>query len=143
VKLQHDLFDKRYRVFDATQRLVNFCSAGAVSEENMQAFLLDTGAGSFLFNDDELFRYLNDIEKRARDLQAICDEIRRPGESFHPRFNFKLPEDKTNAMDAINKHQMWFSEQLGKLESKFERSMKLDRSRWRQFWQKLRRFGRS
>lgn len=135
VKLQHDLFDRRYRVFDATQRLLNSCAAGSASEEDMRAFLLDTGARAFLFNDDKLIGYLNDIQVRARDLQALRSEMSRPGKILHPRFNFNLEEDKTKAMDALSKHQTWFPEQLGMLVSKFEPSLKLDKSRWRHFFQ--------
>jgi hypothetical protein len=38
VKLQHDLFDRRYGVFDATRKLLaNICAKGNASEEDMRA----------------------------------------------------------------------------------------------------------
>src|SRR5438105_2018099 len=69
VKLQHDLFERRYKVFDATRKLlISILVTGTASEEARRAFALDTVDAVFLF-DDDLARYLKEMGKRAVILQ--------------------------------------------------------------------------
>lgn len=119
VKLQHDLYDRRYRVFDATRTLlVNLCRKGNASDEDMRAFVLGTGDAAFLFG-DALTRYLEDMTKRASDLHSI-----------HLMIENRLsnaPPVKEQTRDRITEHQKWFGEQLTKIVSKFEPDLKLDK----------------
>jgi hypothetical protein len=70
-KLRHDLFEKRYRVFDAARKLL--CEVAvhrSVSDDDLRAFVVSIGDAMFLFNDD-LSSYLVEIRDRAQKLRSV------------------------------------------------------------------------
>ena len=70
VKLQHDLYVRRFRVFDAARRFVaNICSNGTTTDEDVRAFIVGTGDAVFLF-DDALGKYLDEMRSRASEMQS-------------------------------------------------------------------------
>jgi hypothetical protein len=117
VKLQHDLFDRRYRVFDATRILLaNICAKGNASEEDQRAFVLGTGEAAFLFNDD-LTRYLEEMGRRVVVLQNCR----------HMLETLPVGVERTKVVDVMTDHRMWFHVELSSLVSKFEPFLKLDK----------------
>jgi hypothetical protein len=59
-KLAHDLFDRRFKVYDATRRmLVEVGRTRNASNEVIDAFTVNTAEAIFLF-DDDLAKYLNE-----------------------------------------------------------------------------------
>ena len=118
VKLQHDLYDRRYRVFYAARTLLaNIGLKGSASDDDVHAFMRDTSDAVFLF-DDELPKYLEEMGKRA--------------------FRHAGPVNG----DVMIEY-MWFGEQLSTLVSKFEPFLKLDKRQrgvaWRLRWRRSRR----
>jgi hypothetical protein len=70
-KLRHDLYEKRYRVFDAARKLL--CEVAVhrnASDDDLRAFVIGTGDAVFLFNED-LSGYLLEIRDRAQKLQSL------------------------------------------------------------------------
>lgn len=64
-KLQHDLYDRRYAVFQAVRRFLNEASVRKiVSDETVRSFVLGTSDATFLF-DDKLAAYLTEIREHA------------------------------------------------------------------------------
>ena len=71
VKLQHDLFDRRYAVFQAVRRFLDEAvSQQVVSNEMFQSFILGTVDATFLF-DDRLAVYLKEMRDHAAKAQSI------------------------------------------------------------------------
>jgi len=131
VKLQYDLFDKRYPVFDATRKLLTF-NVICPSNEDVQKFTLDTADASFLFNKD-LASYLDEIRKRAVELQLLNSAL-----------EMLVGEQQNKAHAVILEKRLWFDDQVGGLTSKFEPFLKLDKrqrgvarhlERWK-FWRR-------
>jgi hypothetical protein len=117
IKLQHDLYDRRYRVFDATRKLVlNICVNRTASEEDTSAFRLGTGDAAFLF-DDDLAKYLEQMSMNAFDIYLNHRVLK----------NTPMGEQRTKAVTDIRKHLVWFDEQLDSITDKFKPFLKLDR----------------
>ena len=115
-KLQHDLYERRFKVFDATRHLLASQSASAdrgFPRENLAKFLSDTADAIFLF-DDEIAEYLEEIRARAFRLQAITES---------------LPEGEERRVNEARGHRVWFDDQLIGLPHKFKPFFKLDRRR--------------
>jgi hypothetical protein len=71
IKLQHDLYDRRYAVFQAVRRFLDEALANQlVSSETLRAFVLGTSDAEFLLPDD-LAEYLARMSERARTAQSI------------------------------------------------------------------------
>jgi hypothetical protein len=67
-KLRHDLYEKRYRVFDAARKLL--CEVAvhrSASDDDLRAFVIGTGDAVFLFNDG-LSGHLVEMRDRAQKL---------------------------------------------------------------------------
>ncbi|HVH74283.1 MAG TPA: hypothetical protein VM755_05145 [Stellaceae bacterium] len=78
VKLQHDLYDRRYAVFDAVRTFLNEAvGSRVVSPETFRTFALGTADAEFLF-DDAPAGYLREMREHASKAQAIYITIGRP-----------------------------------------------------------------
>lgn len=70
-KLQHDLYERRYAVFDAVRTFLDeVIRSRVVSSETFQTFVLKTGDAEFLF-DDELAAYLKEVREHALKARGI------------------------------------------------------------------------
>jgi hypothetical protein len=119
VKLQHDLYDRRYRVFDATLKFLVEVTGhgGAVPQEALQSFLRATGEAVFLF-DPDLVAYLEDMRHRAMKLVAITVA------------STALPPASTEfaaAATTASEHALWLTQQLEGITARFTPSLKLDK----------------
>jgi len=118
VKLQHDLFQRRFDVFDAVRRLLaNICAKGNASDEEISGFVFARDDAVFLF-DDDLAQCLDKMRERALRLQLTNNE----------RLLETIPEaERSNAINARNNHVSWFGEQLVGLTGKFKPFLKLEK----------------
>jgi hypothetical protein len=88
VKLQHDLYDRRYAVFDAVRAFLNEAiGSQVVSPETFRTFALKTADAEFLF-DDGLAAYLREMREHASKAQAIYITMQQmePGDQTGRRF---------------------------------------------------------
>ena len=102
VKLQHDLYDRRYAVFDAVRAFLNEAiSSQIVSQETFRMFALKTADAEFLF-DDGLAAYLREMREHASKAQAIYITMQQmePG------------DQKAAASRAASEHAMWLTNQI-------------------------------
>jgi len=119
VKLQHDLFDRRYAVFQAVRRFLDEAvSQKIVSGETFRAFALGTADAAFLF-DDRLAAHLREMREHAAKAQSIHSVIEGMPD---------MPQDqKAAASKAAGEHLMWVVNQIDGLAEKFRPFLTLDR----------------
>jgi hypothetical protein len=121
VKLQHDLYDRRYAVFDAVRTLLNEAiSSRVVSSETFRTFALKTADAEFLF-DSGLVDYLREMRDHASKAQAIYIAMQQlePG------------DQKAAASSAASEHTMWLINQIDGLAAKFRPFLTLEKRKRR------------
>jgi hypothetical protein len=119
VRLQHDLFDRRFAVYEAARNLVlEVVRASNVSDDGLRAFVLGTDKSVFLL-DKELTEYLDDMRKRAVTLQITVGRLADP--MFHPS------EESTRASAQRADLSNWFFDQFDVLIEKFRPTLALDK----------------
>jgi hypothetical protein len=117
VKLQHDLYDRRYAVFEAVRRFLDAAvSTKIVSPEILNPFVLRTGDAPFLF-DDDLAAYLKQMQERARKAQGIYLTMEAAPD---------MPQ-KAAAAAAAGEHLSWLVNQIDGLAEKFRPFLTLDK----------------
>jgi hypothetical protein len=90
VKLRHDLYERRFKVFDATRALLSATlTQGYPTKDQLNSYEIATADAVFLLNDD-VSKYLSDIRRRARSLSRsesplaqmnVGDQTARPQKS--------------------------------------------------------------
>lgn len=108
-KLKLDLFDRRYRVFDATRKMLEIIVINRqVKPPEILEFRIATSDSQFLFGND-VIRFVEDLAKMANDLGHIQVQIQEEpvGPERHQHF-----EAKTRALD-------YFADRLGALGKTF------------------------
>jgi hypothetical protein len=119
VRLQHDLFDRRFAVYEATQKLlVEVLETSKVSREVYDAFARNTGKSVFLF-DRELDDYLSEIRGKAMNLHLTS--LRLADETL------PVGEERTRLARERADLSTWFVEQFHVLIEKFKPSLALDK----------------
>ena|SRR5271166_5869179 len=117
VKLQHDLFDRRYAVFQAVRRFLDEAvSQKIVSSETFRAFALGTADAAFLF-DDRLAAYLKEMREHAaaQSIYSVMDSMP------------DMPQDqKASASKAAGEHFSWVVNQIDGLTEKCRPFLTLD-----------------
>jgi hypothetical protein len=76
VRLQHDLYDRRFAVFQAARKfLAEVMTHGYPLEDQIRAYVVGTSDAVFLLNDD-IAAYLEEIRKRGSRLGAIREALK-------------------------------------------------------------------
>ncbi|MEJ0096373.1 MAG: hypothetical protein WDN46_24100 [Methylocella sp.] len=123
VKLQHELYDKRYRVYDAARALTADIVVHAnASDEAVRQFVIGTSDAVFLFDDDKITQYLEEMRKRAAALQSVqkAFDILAVGS-----------DQKVANADRFAELTSWFDEQLSKgLRDRFKPFLQFNKLRW-------------
>jgi hypothetical protein len=119
VKLQHDLYDRRYAVFEAVRRFLDEAMSNKiVSPETFRSFTLGTSDAEFLF-DDRLAEYLREMHTHGAHALSI----------FFTMEHMPDGEDKTAASKKAGEHQSWLVSQIDGLSARFRPFLELDRRR--------------
>lgn len=66
-KIKLDLFDRRFRVFDATRTIIGLMYTSGVQDPQLLDFLIKTAEASFLFG-PEIEDYRNEVYRRVQNL---------------------------------------------------------------------------
>lgn len=115
-KLRHDLYDRRYRVFDAARRLLaQIASQRIASDEDLRRFVIDTGDAMFLF-DDDMDAHLKEIRSRAQKLQTL-DSLMEP---------MPVGPQRTSFVNKREEQFTWLVSQLDGLVDTFKPFLKLN-----------------
>ncbi|MGH7037356.1 MAG: hypothetical protein ACREE4_12785 [Stellaceae bacterium] len=118
VRLTHDLYNRRFPIFDAASRLLfEIQSDAKISRDSISTFLKHRANAVFLLNDD-LSKYLEDFAMRAVKLMRTQKRLTEsnPG----PRLE-KLVDEEAELLN-------WFVAQPQILEQKFRPFLMLDQS---------------
>jgi hypothetical protein len=119
-KLRHNLYQKRYRIFDAARKLL--CEVAvhrSAPDDDLRAFVIGTGDAVFLFNDD-LSSYLEEIRDRAQKLQSLSVLLNNL--TVMP-----VGDQRTKAVNESVELFKWLVDQLeGGLVEKFKPFLKLE-----------------
>jgi len=121
MRLQYDLFDRRFRVYNEAKTLLVYLQhENLLPEEVLDSYMRGT-ADSLFFLDETVFTYLEELKNQAINLRAIQQRLREP-----------LPEETTitnreiqqrNREDDINLEPQllyWFYDQFPVLIDKFK-----------------------
>lgn len=101
-KLRLDLYDRRYRIYDATKKfLAEIVCETTFSNSQLLVFQAATADAVFLF-DDDIVRYITEIEHRAIDMRTQHTLSKRAPD----------PADSSAKADAEHQHFLWLSHQL-------------------------------
>lgn len=113
-KLNHDLFDRRFAVFKATQDyLVTCLNSDGGTTDDTSAFYQATRPAPFLF-DKEINDFLLEVMKFSINVQVFGKDTG----------NTALPEHQSY-LDLYHKSQLWIAEAHGNITAKFQPSMNL------------------
>jgi hypothetical protein len=116
-KLQLDLYDRRFAVFDAARRLLlEVARERTASPEGLVAFIVATADANFLFN-DEINTYLVELRKRVEHLQ-----VRTKAMDAMP-----LGDQRTAMFHQTNSEFLELNRELDGLVDRFRRFLRLDR----------------
>src|SRR6266481_1176476 len=74
-KLQHDLYDKRFAVFQAARQLLaEVMTHAGVTDDQIRSYVVGTADAVFLLNDD-ISKYLRELREQAIVLQTISETL--------------------------------------------------------------------
>jgi hypothetical protein len=118
VKLQHDLYDRRFAVFQAARKLLaEVLTHGHASDDQIRSYVVGTADAGFLLNRD-IATYLEDIRRRASRLGAIKEALRP----------LPVGEERTALVAQEEQIFTWLMEQLpGRLTEKFKPFLTLEK----------------
>jgi uncharacterized membrane protein YraQ (UPF0718 family) len=111
VKLKHDLYDRRFAVFEAARQLVYavFKDVNA-SDQTIFAYKAGTSDAVFLLNDD-IVAFLEELLKRATHLRALKETAAQSPTGS---------QQKVDSNNKANAELTWFAAQLDILIKKFQ-----------------------
>jgi hypothetical protein len=115
-KLRHDLFDRRFKVFEAARTfLASVMRSGKMSVSDFNDYTAGVIDAQFLLS-KEVRAYLFEIRKRATAMQALNDTL----EPLPPGAK------KSELVDKAGAEFTWLSEQLDVLPDKFKPFLTLE-----------------
>jgi hypothetical protein len=116
VKLQHDLFDRRFAVYEATRTLLLIVMRkGTASMEDLSKFTMGAIDAVFLL-DEPTSAYLQDIRQRTVKLQSRSASIDA---------NVPVADDRAELVDKTHQEKNWLVDQLNIIPEKFMPFLKL------------------
>jgi hypothetical protein len=117
VKLQFELYGKRFVVFEAARRLIGeIISQGNISTSGLNACVLGTADAVFLL-DDELSKYLGELAKHASILSNLKYAIEPLAVGSAQRVDLS---------QKTGEELKWFNNQADKLVARLKPYLKLD-----------------
>lgn len=121
VRLQHDLFDRRFSIYEVTVNLL----LEAVRQKNIpddvyRAFVLGKEQAVFLL-DHEIISYLSIVQERSTRLIAISDTLSEPAATSD--------DERKRLIDERAELRIWCVEQFQTLVQSFTPALALDQRR--------------
>ncbi len=105
-KLRLDLFDRRYRVFEALRKLLSlFISNANFTRVELQTFVNDSSDAEFLFGKD-IKDYVDEVKKRGLKLAQLHDHF------LEPKTLGIRNDGETIRQLEINELESWFKDQF-------------------------------
>lgn len=108
-KLRLDLFEKRYKVYEATARFLSLImSLANFNDDDLRAFNIGTMDAVFLYP-THIKDYLHQIRCRAIDMRTYQRQFER----------LPVGEERNKLVDQNHNEARWLNEQLAKLPTVF------------------------
>jgi len=108
-KFKLDLFEKRYKVFEATRKFLSTIVSNATFENtDLYEFYAGTSDSTFLFS-SEIEEYLSSIAKHALTMRKMS----------HQQANLAVGDELTRLVTKENEELTWLSDQMRVLKDKF------------------------
>jgi hypothetical protein len=110
-KLKLDLYDRRYKVFEAARQfIIHVMEGGNAEREGLVKFITATVETVFLF-DEDIVKYLDTLLAKGARVQRLHTELG----------NSKLPEGEERDKKAKEQEEClnWLTEQFDELKTKF------------------------
>ncbi|MDO8464209.1 MAG: hypothetical protein Q7S46_03010 [Gallionella sp.] len=116
-KLKHDLFERRFSVYDAAKTLLeSIMTSGKAKDEELFKFLSGTREAKWLL-DANVAEYLDkELYCQALDLQCLASELE----------GLPIGEEKSSNDHKRAEIKKWFSKQYEVLDEKFSPFLKLE-----------------
>ena len=109
-KLRLDLFDRRYKIYDATRKFLALIVREATfNDAQLFDFYADTSDAEFLF-DEQIVNYLEQLRHRALNMRVY----RRQYE------NLPVGEPRSRLVEKEHNELNWFTDQLTAVASVFK-----------------------
>lgn len=117
-----DLFDKRFKVFEAARHLVSHAvTTGDVSQEQLWAFRAAVIEKEFLFG-DQIVAYLNKMDKHAVRASTMgAAERQTLGPAADPGQAAAQQRNRDQRFESLT----WLTEQLQQLHAQFAPEMRI------------------
>jgi hypothetical protein len=120
MRMQHDLYDRRYKMFESTRRLIaEIVREGRSTNQHVLTYLRETGDAVFLL-DRSTVDYMKELEEQARRLAFLGTIL---ATDDHPNRNAAIDEEAELLQ--------WFTDQFEVLIDKFKPFLQLNRPWWR------------
>jgi hypothetical protein len=117
IRLRHDLYDRRYRVYGAAKGLLASVQVdGSVKRPAFQAFVERTSDAEFLFRNQDIVEYLTKLREKA--IRSIHLGTRLSGEKLGNEGSDKFADEEGEIVT-------WFLAQFDTLRDKFRPVMRL------------------
>jgi hypothetical protein len=120
VRLQHDLFDRRYEIFEIVFLFIlEIIQHNDMSEEGMRKFVRGTTKAPFLF-DQEMTDYFEELRRRAVYLQEAASSLRDGHNPVGP--------ERSAAAKSRAELFTWFCNEFERLVRRFNPFLALDKN---------------
>jgi hypothetical protein len=113
-RVKLDLFDRRFRVFDATRNLLGSWYTVGLNDEEYLKFLRETAEADFLFG-SEVKEYRDEIYQRVQRWSFANQELKRAMESAGP------VEKRTKLAETVRTEIEWATREVNTLPDKFRK----------------------
>ena len=116
-KLKHELFERRFSVYDAVRNLLaSIVTSGKAKDEEILKFLSGTREAKWLL-DEKIAKYLDDeFYSKALDLQCLASELE----------GLPIGDERSTNVHKQREIKQWFSKQYDVLDEKFSPFLKLE-----------------
>lgn len=129
VKLRHDLFDRRYALYNAAgEFLADNLTEAKISEDKLKEYHRIIRPAAFVF-DDDIAAYFKTISSRAQAVLAIMGQM--DGMEAGP--------ERTALAKAKGSDLAWMMDQFDLMPSIFMPYMRLEQPSWIALWRAWRR----
>jgi hypothetical protein len=119
IRLQHDLFDRRYAVYEAAQKLLfEVLREAKISDVAYDDFVHNSGKSIFLLS-KELSEYIGELRANALKLLIVRGRLADPG--------LRMGDKRTMLAQEEGALVAWFTAQFTVLVEKFTPILSLDR----------------
>ncbi len=119
-RVKLDLFDRRFRVFDATRKLLGLWYTVGIKDEDYLKFLQETAEARFLFG-AEIEEYRDDIYQRVQRWMFASQELRRAIERG------ASVEERTRLSETEQSEIKWAMNEVKVLADRFKKYIDLSK----------------